>query len=249
MAIATRDLFLDLDRSSPVPLYFQLAERLRAAIEGGVLEPGARIENEVALAAQIGMSRPTVRRAIQELVDQGLLVRRRGVGTQVVRGRFAREVQLSSLHDDLVRGNREPSTRVLEYRVVAADAELAAQLGVEPGTELLSLERLRSADGVPIGHLRNHLAPEYSDIPREALERFGLYQLLRGRGASMRVAKQSIGARAASAREAELLETEVGAPLLTMSRSLYDDTGRAVEYGSHCYRPDLYSFEVTLVEK
>ncbi len=81
------------------------------------------------------------------------------------------------------------------------------------------------------------------------LQAHGLYQLLRGRGVTMRVAKQRIGARAVTDDEAALLEIEDGDPVLTMSRTAYDASGRAVEYGVHCYRPDRYSFEVTLVDK
>ena len=249
MKIATRELFMDLDRTGPVPLYFQVSQRLRSAIEEGVLPPGSRIQNEVKLAEDLGMSRPTIRRAIQELVDQGLLVRRRGVGTQVVMGRFARTVELSSLHDDLVRGNRAPSTRVLVHETVAADTDVAAHLDIATGTEVLYIRRLRYTAGVPFALLVNYLAPEFDDLSRESLEEFGLYQLMRGRGATMRVAKQTIGAREATAEEAKLFEAKRGSPVLTMSRTLYDDSGRAVEYGIHSYRPDLYSFEVTLVEK
>jgi len=75
---------VELDRSSPVPLYYQLAQAIEAAIRDGELSPGDRFENELALAKRLTLSRPTTRRAIQELVDKGLLVRKRGVGTQVV---------------------------------------------------------------------------------------------------------------------------------------------------------------------
>src|SRR5690625_1263572 len=77
-------VFRDLDRNGPIPLYFQISQRLEQAIHDELLVPGARLENEIALAARLGLSRPTIRRAIQELVDKGMLVRRRGVGTQVV---------------------------------------------------------------------------------------------------------------------------------------------------------------------
>ena len=90
-----------VDRSSPVPLYYQVAQRLEELIEAGRMPPGYRLENEIALADQLGLSRPTMRQAIQHLVDKGLLVRKRGVGTQVVHGRVRRQVELSSLYDDL----------------------------------------------------------------------------------------------------------------------------------------------------
>lgn len=249
MTTTTRELFMDLDRSGPVPLYFQVAQHLRDAIENGSLPAGSRIENEIKLAEDLGMSRPTIRRAIQELVDQGLLVRRRGVGTQVVMGKFARTVELSSLHDDLVRDNRNPTTKVLRHQLVELDSRVAEHLGLMAGAKVLNITRLRFAEDVPFALLTNYLAPEYSDITSESLEEFGLYQLMRARGATMRVAKQSIGARAATGEECAHFQIPQHSPVLTMTRTLYDGSGKAAEFGVHSYRPDLYSFEVTLVEK
>ena len=245
-----RDLFADLDKSSPVPLYYQLATRLEAAIREEVLPPGARLENEISLGQRLGLSRPTVRRAIQELVDKGLLVRRRGIGTQVVHGKVTRGVELTSLFEDLNRSGQAPTTRVLEHHVIAASAEVAGELGVETGDAVLHVTGSRSADDVPLAILENFLPLlPYSDISEEDLNSRGLYQLLRERGVTMRVANQRIGARAANNHESALLEVSKGAPLLTMSRTAFDNGGRAVEFGRHCYRPDLYSFEFTLVDR
>ena len=106
-------LTLDLDRSSPVPLWFQAAQQLEAAIDRGDLRPGQRLDNEIELADRFGLSRPTLRRAIEALVGQGLLVRKRGVGTQVVQSQVKRPVELSSLFDDLASSGRRPTTAVL----------------------------------------------------------------------------------------------------------------------------------------
>jgi len=95
----------------------------------------------------------------------------------------------------------------------------------------------------------NWLPEQFKSISVSDLEEVGLYQWLRIQGMTIRVAKQRIGARKATAHEAELLEVENGAALLSMDRTAYDDEGKAVEYGHHCYRPDLYSFQATLVQK
>lgn len=242
-------LFLDLDKSSPIPLYYQVATRLEAAIRNESLPAGARLENEIALGNRLGLSRPTVRRAIQELVDKGLLVRRRGIGTQVVHGKVTRNVELTSLYEDLDRSNQRPATRVIVREEIAANEEVAAALGIKLGDPVLHITRLRLADEVPIAVLDNYLPAEFLDIRREDLESKGLYQLLRARGISMRVAKQKIGARGASAAEGEQLGLRKGAAVLTMERTAFDASGRAVELGQHCYRPDLYSFELTLVDR
>jgi len=240
---------MDLDRSGPVPLYFQVSQRIEQSIVDGDLKPGARLENEIALGERLGLSRPTIRRAIQELVDKGLLVRRRGIGTQVVHGHVTRGVELTSLFEDLARAGKTPSTRVLHAEVVPADARIAAALSVDEGAPTLYLHRVRLAEDVPVAVLENWLPEEYSTLLAEEIAAHGLYQLLRARGVTMRVAKQRIGARNATNAESELLEVERHSAVLTMERTAFDSTGRAVEFGRHCYRPDLYSFEFTLVEK
>jgi DNA-binding GntR family transcriptional regulator len=243
------DFFMDVDRSSPIPLYFQISTRLEKAIQDSELPAGSRLENEISLGQRFGLSRPTVRRAIQELVDKGLLVRRRGVGTQVVHGQVTRNVELTSLYEDLGRTGQKPTTSVISHEIGEADAQMAEILNVPVGDRVLHIKRLRLADGVPIAILDNTLPSDFADIRVEDLETRGLYQILRTRGVTMRVAKQQIGARSATAAESKLLQLPKGAALLTMARTAFDSSGRAVEFGRHCYSPDLYSFEITLVEK
>ncbi len=237
-----------LDRSSPVPLYFQLAGQLQAAVEDGRLTTGDQIENEVALAVRLGVSRPTVRRAIQELVAKGLLVRRRGVGTQVASRMVHRRAELTSLHDDLVREGREPRTTVLDLQPQVQDSRAAAALALEPGTPVVLVERLRSAGDVPLAVMRNWLPPRFADLRRDELEASGLYTLLRARGGRPHVARQEIGARTSTPREARLLATRRSAPVLTVTRRAFDAAGSVLELGEHCYRSDSYTLEVTVVE-
>jgi DNA-binding GntR family transcriptional regulator len=244
------ELTVDLDRSSPVPLYFQVSRQIEAAIDGGQLAPGDRLENEISLADRWGLSRPTMRRAIQELVDKGLLVRRRGIGTQVVHGRVKRPMDLTSLFDDLNRSDQKPTTRVLDRELVAAPAGVAERLGVPTGTQVLQLERLRSARDEPLAVMRNWLPADLAPVlTAEALETRGLYELMRGTGVHLRIATQRIAARGATAAEARLLEVRKGAPLLTMERVTYDGSGAAVEFGSHVYNAETYSIEMTVVER
>lgn len=248
-SILPDELFIDLDRSGPVPLYFQISTRIEEAIHDETLPAGARLENEISLANRLGMSRPTIRRAIQELVDKGLLVRRRGIGTQVVHGKVTRNVELTSLYEDLERSGQKPVTKLLSAEIGKADRDTAEHLGVKVGSPVLHIKRLRSADGVPISILENYLPEEFTDLDLGQLSRHGLYQMLRTRGVTIRVAKQRIGARSANATEAELLDLTKGGSLLTMERTAFDQSGRAIEWGTHVYRPDLYSFEVTLVDR
>src|SRR5690349_8752043 len=106
-----------LDRSSSVPLYLQVVNRLQSLVESGAIPVGTRLENEIDLAERLGVSRPTMRRAMQHLVDRGMLVRRPGVGTQVVQPKVSRAVELSSLYDDLAQSAHTPRTTLLTFAV------------------------------------------------------------------------------------------------------------------------------------
>ena len=236
----------DIDRSSPTPLYFQLAQAIERAITAGALPSGSRLENEILLAQRYGLSRPTVRRAVQELVDKGLLVRKRGVGTQVIQPHVHRSVELTSLHDDLVRGGGQPSTEVLSLERVAAPEEVAEELKLSPGSEVVVLRRLRRTQGEPLALMTNFLPGRFEPTFEELTDR-GLYQYLRGQGVHLRVAHQRIGARLARAEEARLLDEPPRSALLTMQRTAFDDKGAPVEHGRHVYRATRYDFETTLV--
>jgi DNA-binding GntR family transcriptional regulator len=228
-----------------VPLYFQIAQQVEAAIAGGSVVAGARLPNEVALADDLGLSRETVRQAYRQLMDHGLVARKRGVGTVVMSGYVNRSLGLTSLYDDLRRANQSPSTTVVSRRVVPASEEVADALQVDAGTRVLAIERVRFAAGAPLGLLRNWLPPAHLDLTEAELTEHGLYQLLRSRGVRLHVANQRVGAAAAGAREARLIGERRGATVLTTVRTVYDDSGRPVEYGRDVYRADRYFFEMT----
>ncbi|WP_406496885.1 GntR family transcriptional regulator [Streptomyces sp. NBC_01604] len=244
---ALSSLDFALDRGSPVPLYYQLAQQLEAAIEHGQLAPGNLLGNEIDLSVRLGLSRPTVRQAIQSLVDKGLLVRRRGVGTQVVHSQVKRPLELSSLYDDLEAAGQAPATQVVRNETVPASADVAAALGLAEGGQVTVLERLRSTYGQPVAFLCNYLPAGLLDLDTARLESTGLYRLMRSAGITLHSARQTIGARSATVEEAALLDEQEGTALLTMQRTAYDDTGRPVEYGTHIYRASRYAFDFQLL--
>lgn len=241
----SQPLRIELDRSSPVPLYHQVAQAIQAAIDDGRLTPGELLENEISMATRLGISRPTARQALRELVDKGQLVRKRGAGTRVAPARIRRPVDLTSLYDDLTKSGKTPTTQVLEHAVVAAPPEVAAALDIPPDTEVVMTRRLRLAGGEPIAVMTNYL-PVGIAPTRDELEADGLYDCLRGRGIKPRIANQRIGARTASAAEARMLGESPRAALLTMERTAFDESGSAVEFGRHIYRASRYSFDTTL---
>jgi DNA-binding GntR family transcriptional regulator len=244
------DLAIELDPDSPVPLYHQIAAELRGRIEGGSLARGEYLPSELVLAEEWRVSRPTARRALQELVNSGMLVRRRGVGTQVVASQVRRTPGLSSLYKDLVGDGRAVSTEVVALGVEPATEHVAQALELEPGAPVIYVERVRSADGTPLALMRNWLPRSVApDLTQRELEEGSLYEALRAAGVRPRSGTQVIGARSASAEEAEALGLDPGAPLLTQRRLVQDEAGRTVELGMHLYDADQYTMEFTFVDR
>ena len=236
-----------IDRSSPIPLWFQVAQHFEQSIAAGVLPQGSLLDNEIALAAQLGISRPTMRRAMEQLVDQGLIVRRRGIGTRVVQPKVRRPLELTSLHDDLASTGQHPTTAVLRFETVGAEAEVAGRLRLDHGDPVVWVERLRSAMDQPIARMTNWLPADVVTFDEEALATTGLYDLLRRTGVLLHSATQTVGARTATTAEARELGESRGAALLTMERETLDDHGTVVEFASHLYAASRYSFEINLV--
>lgn len=238
-----------LDRTSPVPLYFQIAVGIKDAIERGAFKAGQLLDTELRLADRLGVSRPTVRQAIQQLAQQGIVVRQRGVGTLVVTQRIERPVALTSLYDDLVASGCTPATTVLEIRELPANLDVATALSLTPEEPVLLVERLRLTDNAPLAVMRNYLPISLlaHDRLEAALEHSGLYDLLRRQGVEFHSADQVIGARKPTSREARLLETSRNGTVLTMTRTAFDRTGRPIEHGRHVYLAEQYSFTMKFV--
>lgn len=238
--------FINIDRASPVPLYHQLISEIKTAISTGELTAGTMLPNELDIAAQLHLSRPTVRKAMDELVRAGLLVRKRGVGTQVVSNEIRRPLTLSSLYTDLALSGVVPSTKVLEFNLVPASHEIATQLNLAENTDVYHILRLRLENNQPLALMENWIPAHLGTIDKADLEKQGLYDTLRALGVTFSLAHQTVGATIANEFQAAILDTKVGAPLVHMKRTALDDIGIRVETGTHVYRADLYSFEMTL---
>ena len=243
------ELTVDLDRSSPVPLYFQVSRQIEAAIERGDLGPGDRLENEISLADRWGLSRPTMRRAIEELVDKGLLVRRRGIGTQVVHGRVKRRMDLTSLYDDLARSDQQPATQVLTPGAGRRRrARGRAARACRSAPRCCTWSGCATPRGEPLAVMRNWLPVELAG--RAQRRGAGVARAVRAdprhrrapadrQPADRRPRGDRAGGEAAPAAEGRAA-ADHGAHDVRRVRP-------AVELGIHAYRAETYSIEMTVV--
>ncbi|WP_117000585.1 GntR family transcriptional regulator [Desertimonas flava] len=231
-----------LRRDSPVPLYHQVAEHLRELIGSGELATGTLLPNEIDLAQRFSLSRPTMRQALDELVRDGLISRRRGIGTIVTPREFHRGAHLTSVHDDLVAAGRRPATEVLSIVVEPRCADVAA--AYDDDTDIVAITRLRSADDEPLVVMRNWLPLRYADLTAAMLETGGLYGVMRQRGDVPVTARKEISAVGAATFEARLLGVRRGTPLLRVRHVGYDAARRVIDVGDHLYRGDAYTVDV-----
>jgi DNA-binding GntR family transcriptional regulator len=235
-----------LDRNSPVPLYFQLALHFEDEIRSGNLDPGDRLENEVKIAEDLGLSRPTVRAAFGYLVDKGLVLRRRGQGTVVTKGKVSRPVKLTSLFDDLAATGKRPTTTVLHNEVVRPTDLVRRALDLGDDQLVIYLERLRFGEDEPIALMHNYIPTSLVTLSNDMLEEHGFYELLRAGGVFPDHATQRIGAKNSSTVESRFLDEPKGTALLTMERTTYDARGRAIEFAQHVYRASRYALVSTV---
>jgi GntR family transcriptional regulator len=221
------------------PLYRQVRELLMQRIASGAWQPGDALPSEPDLAAEIGVSQGTVRKALDEMAAETLVVRRQGRGTYVARHDDARILfQFFKLVLD-TQEHPFPESRILGVKVAAADARAGALLDLRRGTKVVRIERVRSLAGdVCIAEtivLPNALFPR---IEKRALPN-NLYELYRAQfGVSIGRATERLKAVAASKREAQHLRVAVGAPLLSVDRTAWAIDGRPVEWRVSLCRTD-----------
>ena len=205
------------------------------------LEVGDAIPPERKLASDLGVSRPTLRAVIDELVREGLLLRRHGSGTFVAEPKIALPLTMTSFSEDMTRRGMVPGSRVLSFDVVAAGAKLGQKLKVSPTAEVYAVRRLRLADG-------ETMAIEFLNVPRalvpaltrDALESASFYTLLQQEGVTIASGVQTIEPTVTTQEEAEALGVPLHAPAFLFERITESDRGEVVEFVRSVYRGDRY---------
>jgi GntR family transcriptional regulator len=249
MTVATDALFSPNGFDDPAagPLYLQLQRRLADAVASGRLPPGAALPPERDMAAMTGLSRVTVRKAVQALVATGQLVQRQGSGTFVAPRVEKLEQALSlltSFTEDMARRGRVVESVWLSRELAAPSPEEVMALGLRAGDRVARLARVRRSDGVPLAIERAAIAA--ADLPDPGAVETSLYAVLQARGVRPVRAVQRITAANLGPRDAALLEVPEGAAALRIERVGYLPTGRVVEFTRSLYRGDAYDFAVEL---
>jgi GntR family transcriptional regulator len=229
--------------------YGQLMDALRARIRAGVYQIGDLIPGESRLQAEFGLSRITVRRAVDELSREGILIKEQGRGTYVSR---APEITqglntLSTVTDTLLQMGLTPENAEITLEMEEAEESVAAALKIEPGAPVWHLFRLRSAHRTPICLTDNYLLPDLVPGFSTELLRASLYETYEQvYGLTLARGEEIVTAGAATPEEAAKLDIRPGAPLLIVIRTTYLDNNQPIERAIVRSRPDRYRYAVTL---
>jgi len=238
---------------SPLPYYIQIRDRIKEQIAAGTLKHGDQLPGEPALCQLCSVSRTVIRQALAELENEGLVTRKKGIGTFIAEPEtFERlSAKLTGFYQDMRLRGHTPFTRMLNQEVIPADEIVSRYLQIEPGTPVVRLNRLRFIDMEPIvltdTYLPAHLVPglETLDLTRsslyEVLEHHFHLNLSRGH--------RVIGAAAASDDQAALFQVHPRDPMIVITNVTFAVDGTPVEYYHGLYRGDRNIFEVEMIRQ
>ena len=243
---------MSLDVDSRLPLHAQLEDLLAVEIADGDLPPGARLPPEDALVERFAVSRTTVRTAIQSLVRRGLVEIRRGKGTFVTQPKITQELtQLTGFVEDMQALGRKPTARLLDRRIVTANAAVAQHLNLRKGADVVRIQRLRLADGVPLSFDETYLPRALGErVICDNLETQPIFALLEQKyDTPLTEAEYRLEAASADPKVAKTLGITPSSPIFLIERTSYTRDRQPVDYERLYYRGDHIRFVTRLVRR
>jgi len=228
------------------PLYFRIEQGILKRIQSGELKPGDQLASEAELAEQHGVSRITAKRALDDLVQQGLAFRQQGKGTFVARSRIREISGFRSFTEDIRARGLVPSSRILLLKEIQPEADIRDRLQLAEGERAFLLKRVRFADGDPVAietaHVPRRICPT---LAREDLTKGSLFEILQTRfGVVISWADSEIEARVATREEALLLGMKAGQPVLSARRITFSANYDVIESVDSVYRGDRFTFYI-----
>lgn len=236
---------LKIDHQSATPLHKQAEMLIRELIKTADYKDGQLLPKEIIMSEQLQISRNTLRQAINTLVTEGLLVRKKGVGTRVQRGKIFSGVSnwLSFSEEMRVMGIEIQNFELQIYRH-AVDAEVASFFDIDMGTKVMRLDRLRGKKNLPFVYFTSEFNPNIAISASEDFNR-PLYEILeKDYGIIANTSKEEISAAPANALIATKLEIPFGAPILIRKRYVYDVNNVPIEFNVGCYRADSFIYTI-----
>mgnify|MGYP000164081361 FL=1 len=235
-----------LKQDAITPLYVQLMEELETSIRNGVYKPGDKIMTEAEMAKEYGVSLITVRKAVGSLMEKGLVVRKQGKGTFVKKPKYSRNMKkLQSFSDMCRQMGMNPGARMVENHLVPVSAPIARRLGVDAGSSVIYISRLRLADGVPVQIEKSYFPLSYAFLLEAKFDDNSLFDYLRkSRGVWVASSEKSIEVCRVTKEEAALLNIQKGDLQLCVKSTAFDANEQVLYTGVQIINGDLFSLYV-----
>ncbi|MFB4163819.1 GntR family transcriptional regulator [Alteribacillus sp. JSM 102045] len=235
-----------IDKSSPLPIYYQIQEMIRKKMDAGEWQPGDMLPSERIFAEEFEVSRMTVRQAITELVNEGLLRREKGKGTFVAEKKLEQTLQgLTSFTEDMKARGFEPGNILNYFRVSEANSDTAKALNMKAGEKVYEMQRIRLADKEPMALETTFIHADLIKGLSEKVAGKSLYSYIENeQNLKIGFANQTLESAIAAEKEAELLGIQAGDPILWISRMTHLQDGTPFEYVKSAYRGDRYKFSI-----
>ncbi|NBK97263.1 MAG: GntR family transcriptional regulator [Erysipelotrichia bacterium] len=244
-----------LDKNSPVPMYFQIKQEIINAIKQGVYQTGDQLPTELEFCNELNISRPTIRQAFQELINEGYITRQKAKGTFVskpkVEGFFFKK--LESYNEEMKQLGLTPSTNVLLSEVEEANDDVAKHLKLKPKDKVFHLIRQRFADGEPMVYVHTYVPyNKFKNIEEEDFSKLktSLYDLMKNKyHMPIAYVDRTIEAGNASSELCSLLQINDGQAVYTITTISYNSEDEPTEYSIAKYRGDRNKFSIRLVQQ
>ena len=237
-----------IDKTSPIPIYYQLESYIKNQIEAGFILPGENIPSEREYAESYGISRMTVRQAINSLVNEGLLYRKKGSGTFVSEKKIEQPLQgLTSFTEDMKKRGMTPTSKLIHFVVIPANSFIANELKISEYAPVYEIKRIRLADGEPMALETNYLSANLVKGLTEEEVKASIYSYVEEKlGLSITHAEQLIESVRASEEHEKLLFIEKDHPMLYIQRNTFLLDGTPLELVKSVYRGDRYKFQIKM---
>ncbi|KMJ58415.1 GntR family transcriptional regulator [Bacillus sp. LL01] len=237
-----------IDKSSPIPMYYQLESHIKNQITTGMILPGNSIPSEREYAENYGISRMTVRQAINSLVNDGLLYRKKGSGTFVSEKKIEQPLQgLTSFTEDMKKRGLNPTSELIHFEIIPSNSFISGELNIREYSPVYEIKRIRLADGEPMALETNYLSANLVKGLTEEVVNASIYAYIEEK-LNLRIAHadQSIESVKASAEDEKLLQIDKGHPMLYIQRNTYLQDGTPLELVKSVYRGDRYKFQINM---
>ncbi|WP_404351135.1 GntR family transcriptional regulator [Sutcliffiella horikoshii] len=237
-----------IDKTSPIPIYYQLESYIKNQIEAGFILPGENIPSEREYAESYGISRMTVRQAINSLVNEGLLYRKKGSGTFVSEKKIEQPLQgLTSFTEDMKKRGMTPTSKLIHFEVIPANSFIANELKISEYAPVYEIKRIRLADGEPMALETNYLSANLVKGLTEEEVKASIYSYVEEKlGLRITHAEQLIESVRASEEHEKLLFIEKDHPMLYIQRNTFLHDGTPLELVKSVYRGDRYKFQIKM---